>query len=279
MQVRKVKLHQHRKRRSLDAVADIGATESAGDDGEPELPREWSWRNASGINYLDKVIDQGSCGSCYAVSTVRMLTVRHRIARREPTAESFSITFPLYCSEYNQGCDGGYAFLLSRWSQDVGLVPRSCVKYRETGSCQLRCPPNALNKTWRADNHHYVGGYYGGSTEREMMRELIEKGPLVVSMEPKPDLMYYSGGIYASVPNQRAEWEQVDHAVLLVGYGEDRGMKYWLLQNSWGKSWGEEGYFRMIRGTDESGVESLVVAADVVEDDRPSVLANFIAEL
>jgi len=242
---------------------------------EEELPKSWDWRNVSGVNYLDRVIDQSDCGSCYVVATTRMLTSRHRIRQQNPGLESFSISFPLHCSEYNQGCNGGYAFLVSRWSQDVGLVPKSCGKYRTSGGCSVECDVGKLEKKWRADNHHYVGGYYGGSTEQEMMRELVHKGPLVASFEPKNDLMYYSGGIYTSVPNARAEWERVDHAVLLVGYGEEDGKKYWLLQNSWGKGWGENGYFRMARGTDESGIESIVVSADVVEDTRPEIMLQF----
>jgi cathepsin C len=255
----------------------VKATELA-----PELPDAWDWRNVSGMNYLDKVLDQGDCGSCYAVATTRMLTVRHRIKQANPSAEAFSISFPLHCSEYTQGCDGGYAFLVSRWSQDVGLVPKSCSPYRTSGGCALKCSsPAALERRWRADNHRYVGGYYGGSSEHEMMRELVENGPLVASFEPKADLMYYHGGVYTTVPNQRSDsgWERVDHAVLLVGFGEERGRKYWILQNSWGTHWGEAGFFRMARGTDESGIESIVVAAEVVEDDRPSVLMQFASSL
>ena len=92
----------------------------------------------------------------------------------------------------------------------------------------------------------------------------------MVSFEPQSDLLYYSGGIYSSVSQQRAEWEPVDHAVLLVGYGSEAGRKYWLLQNSWGSDWGEEGYMRMVRGSDESGVESIAEAADVLLEPRPA---------
>jgi len=248
---------------------------------ETPLPRTWDWRNVDGVNYLDPVIDQGECGSCYAVATTHMLSARHRIRQQDPTIEPFSISFPLYCSEYNQGCNGGYAFLLARWAQDVGLVPRSCGNYSSGGKCRLSCRVDGLEKRWRADNHHYVGGYYGAATEQEMMRELVSSGPLVASFEPKADIMYYSGGIYESVPNQRTEWEKVDHAVLLVGFGEEKGQRYWILQNSWGKEWGEKGFFRMARGTDESGIESIVVGADVVEATHPagSVLLEFAQKL
>lgn len=240
----------------------------------------WDWRNVSGRSYLDSVLDQGECGSCYAVSTTHMLSARLRIRQGNPDEEGFSEDFPLHCSEYNQGCNGGYAFLVSRWSQDIGLLPKSCAAYSGTqGRCTLSCDAASLKQRWRAANHHYVGGYYGAATEAEIMRELVRDGPLVASFAPKPDLMYYSGGIYSSVPNQRTEWERVDHAVLLVGYGEEHGRKYWILQNSWGKSWGEGGFFRMVRGTDESGVESIVVGADVVEDSSPSVLLHFVQAL
>merc|ERR1719421_213138 len=73
----------------------------------------------NGQNFLEPVMDQVDCGSCYVVSTMRMLSARNKIRLQEPDALPFSISFPLYCSEYNQGCDGGYAFLTSKWSEGV----------------------------------------------------------------------------------------------------------------------------------------------------------------
>jgi len=111
--------------------------------------------------------------------------------------------------------------------------------------------------------------------------ELVARGPVVMSFEPREDFMYYKAGVYKSGPNKiHQEWEQVDHAVLLVGYGEDdQGQAYWTMQNSWGDDWGEGGYFRMARGQDESGCESIVVAAEVLEESGNQVLDDFLAAL
>lgn len=244
----------------------------------------FDWRKKDGNNWLTPVIAQGDCGSCYTIATVHMLTARNRIQMRNTSEPSFSISFPLFCSEYNQGCDGGYGFLQSKWSEDVGLVPAKCSPMTQDGApapCHVRHNCDLGGRRHRAINHHYVGGYYGGSDADSIRKELVEKGPAVMSFEPSEDFMYYKSGVYKSGPHKiHQEWEQVDHAVLLVGYGIEKGTEvpYWTMQNSWGDDWGEDGYFRMARGIDESGCESIVVAADVVQESSNPVLDSFIAK-
>merc|ERR1719409_989522 len=207
-----------------------------------------------------------------------MLTARNRIKQNDLNQPSFSVSFPLYCAEYNQGCDGGYGFLQSKWSEDVGLIPESFAPYTESGKCHVKGSCDLGAKRYRAVNHGYVGGFYGGGDEQHVKAELMNGGPVVMSFEPKEDFMYYKNGVYKSGPNQiHQEWEQVDHAVLLIGYGEDANQPYWTLQNSWGSDWGENGFFRMARGTDESGCESIVVAADVIEEGTNTVLDEFVS--
>lgn len=237
------------------------------------LPKSFDWSDVNGVNFLEPVMDQADCGSCYAASSVRMLTGRHKVKLNDTSVLPWSINFPLQCSEYNQGCKGGYGFLLSKWSDDVGLLPATCMRYNTAGSCQLECDLKSLKgKRYRAASHRYVGSFYGNSNEQLIKEELYQNGPLAVGIEPDDDFMYYSDGIYKSSTQTNhtstEEWQQVDHGVLLVGYGEENGQKYWRIQNSWGPDWGEDGFFRIVRGEDASAIESMAEAADVVEDEQ-----------
>eukprot|EP00747_Dinoflagellata_sp_TGD_P104011 gnl/TRDRNA2_/TRDRNA2_169143_c0_seq1.p1 gnl/TRDRNA2_/TRDRNA2_169143_c0~~gnl/TRDRNA2_/TRDRNA2_169143_c0_seq1.p1 ORF type:complete len:540 (-),score=139.52 gnl/TRDRNA2_/TRDRNA2_169143_c0_seq1:75-1694(-) len=253
-----------------------------------KLPDSFDWSNATdGSNYLEPVMDQGSCGSCYDASTMRMLTARHKITTKNPEAVPWSINFPLFCSEYNQGCKGGYGFLTAKWSGDVGLIPATCMRYNTSGSCQLECDLEKElkgQKRYRVANHRYINSWYGNfnKTNADLIKwEIYHNGPVVLSFEPAEDFMFYSEGIYKTPPQPNGskpmrfhidydqEWTRVDHAVVTVGWGEEDGQKYWRIQNSWGEDWGEDGFFRMAMGVDESGIESIPEAADVIEDTRP----------
>lgn len=116
-----------------------------------------------------------------------------------------------------------------------------------------------------ASDYHYVGGFYGACNEATMMLELVRDGPMGVAFEVYPDFMVYSGGIYhhTFVTGSFSPFELTNHAVLLVGYGTcpKSGQKYWIVKNSWGTGWGEDGYFRIRRGSDECSIESIAVAA------------------
>jgi len=61
--------------------------------------------------------------------------------------------------------------------------------------------------------------------------------------------------------DRSVDWEKVTHSVLLVGWGIEDGKKYWKCLNSWGDSWGEKGFFRILRGNDEDSIESMAEAA------------------
>ncbi|XP_028818194.1 dipeptidyl peptidase 1 [Denticeps clupeoides] len=226
------------------------------------LPENWDWRNVGGINYVSPVRNQGSCGSCYTFASMGMLEARIRIMTNNTEQPIFSMQQVVSCSQYSQGCDGGFPYLIGKYVQDYGVVEEECFPYTGTDS-----PCNIPDKCMRhfTSDYHYVGGFYGNCNEAVMMLELVKDGPMAVAFEVYPDFMHYKGGIYqhTGLTSDFNPFELTNHAVLLVGYGHCHmtGQKYWIVKNSWGTGWGEDGYFRIQRGSDECSIESIAVAA------------------
>ena len=220
-----------------------------------DLPKNLSW-----AQYLPEVGQQGGCGSCYAISTLKMLEARIRI--KEHVAVELSEKFAVECSYYNQGCEGGYSFLLGRFGEENVFINKSCNFQKNAQEiCSYICPNG--QGIFKIKDYWYIGGSYGECNERKIMQEIMNNGPVVLSFEPDYIFMLYKKGIYHEINHQtwmnkdeqKPEWYKVDHSVVCYGWGEENGNKYWLLMNSWGKTWGENGHFRMKRGDDELGIE------------------------
>nr|XP_003219399.1 PREDICTED: dipeptidyl peptidase 1 [Anolis carolinensis] len=227
------------------------------------LPKSWDWRNVNGVNYVSPVRNQASCGSCYAFASMGMLESRIRILTNNSQTPTLSPQKVVSCSQYSQGCDGGFPYLIAgKYAQDFGVVEEDCFPYTATDS-----PCNFTHSCYHyyATNYYYVGGFYGGCNEALMKLELVKHGPMAVAFEVYSDFMHYRGGIYhhTGLMDPFNPFELTNHAVLLVGYGTDpeTGEPFWIVKNSWGPAWGEQGYFRIRRGTDECAIESIAVAS------------------
>lgn len=237
------------------------------------LPSHWDWSDRNGVSYDTEIRNQGSCGSCYAMAAVSTYEARFRIKSKLAFRPIISPQDLTSCSFYNQGCQGGYPYLVSKHGTEFGMVDAECHPYTARNS---DCPTNkqCLSERMYLTNYSYVGGFMGGCSEVAMMRELYHNGPIIVAFQAPPDLFYYTGGIYTGPSPKQEEqgvngvnvWQQTNHAVVAVGWGVDAktGVKYWKLKNTWGLRWGENGYFRIRRGTNECGVESMASKADVV---------------
>ena len=97
--------------------------------------------------------------------------------------------------------------------------------------------------------------------EDEIKEFLYENGPLAVALNADP-LQTYSSGIL-NKSTSACPVSGMNHAVNLVGYGTSSSTDYWIVRNSWGTSWGESGYFRIIRGTGCCGINRYILTAKV----------------
>lgn len=185
-------------------------------------------------------------------------------------------------------------------SSDVRGSPTCFTVEKQTSDRALHCgkappplakPDDSCRVRVKAVNWRYIGGAYGKSSEMAMREALRLRGPIAASFEPSPEFPVYKSGVFHTPVTFLKEhrpgddtfpWEKVDHAVVIVGYGisidplTGLGLPYWKVMNSWGPHWGENGFFRIVRGVDELGIESIAVEASphLLRTDERIVLAD-----
>merc|ERR1711957_1153374 len=150
-----------------------------GEDEETVLPEQF-------LEYKKHMADprsQGNCGSCFAASTLTMLEARIRKFYPEimkkyyknPKDFAISLQHVLDCSVYNQGCDGGYSYLVSKYYQEMNMILKGC----EGDNCQKQCQDPKLNELEAGiTDFGYVGGAYGNCNEKKIMEEVYKNGPI-----------------------------------------------------------------------------------------------------
>ena len=237
-----------------------------------ELSKNWDWRNVGGKNYLPPLSEQKSCGSCYIFSALSSLEARLRIQTNLLDKTIFSRQYIVSCSIYTEGCEGGYPILVGKFASEFELIPDSCMPYKgKATECSTRCDPSVYPDKYTVSKYEYLGGHYGATSEELMMKEIRARGPMPGNIRVPWSFSYYKEGIFhhfhtltpdpilnkLSILDKNITWEQVDHSILIVGWGEENGVKYWICMNTWGDNWGENGFFRVLRGKDECSIESM----------------------
>jgi cathepsin C len=200
-----------------------------------------------------------------------MLESRLKILTNNTFNSSLSVQYLVSCSFYTEGCQGGFPTLLHKFIQEFGLVEEECMEYVGVETeCNTRCS----GKKVFVKDYYYVGGFYGASNEVNIMKEIRARGPVIIDLDPGNKFARYKEGVLKensnvlrnelsglSLREKMIPWEKVTHSVLLVGWGIQDGEKFWKCLNSWGEEWGENGYFRIRKGTDEDSIESMAEAA------------------
>jgi cathepsin B len=200
-------------------------------------------------DYIHDVRDQAQCGSCWAFGAAESLSDRLAIATKGATNLVLSPQYLVSCDTSSQGCGGGYPDKAWVFMTNTGIPSDECVPYTsgggQTGTCPSTCADGSEIVFHHAKNSYQVKG------ESAMQAELMKGGPFEVCFAVYQDFFSYSSGVYTKTSSSLAGY----HAVKILGWGVEDGVKYWLVQNSWGTSWGLEGSFKIRRGTDECGIE------------------------
>lgn len=223
----------------------------------PTSPSQIDWRNAEGSNWLGPVMNQGNCGSCVAFATVATLEARTSIAWGAPWLRpSFSPQALFACG--GGGCETGWlpddaaGFLQRTGVPDEACMPYTSGSTGEDVACSQKCSDADARATKIAS--YSMPSSYGGSVDA--VKDALKKGPLVTTLTVFSDFVTYGGGVYKHVGGSYMG----GHAVSLVGFDDVK--RAWLIRNSWGAEWGENG-FAWISWDDTSGIASDTWALDV----------------
>lgn len=219
---------------------------------------------------IREIRDQSNCGSCWAFATVEAITDRICIASQQQLHVQISAQELLSCcSDCGHGCHGGYPGSAWDFYVNDGLVSGGLFNgtgcqpysiephhhgenYTDTPDCERFCVDG---RTVTSDKHYGLSAYSLVGVE-QIQVDIMQNGPVGADFSLYSDFPLYKSGVY-----QRHSPDYVTgHAVKLIGWGEEAGVPFWIAANSWNTEWGEAGFFRFLRGSNECGIEAAVMA-------------------
>ncbi len=214
------------------------------------LPTAFNWCDQGGCA---PIRDQGNCGSCWAFATTEPL--EHVIRINDGVTVDLSEQYLISCNSDGWGCNGGlWAHDYHQWKKvsgesGAGAVLEDNFAYRAK---DVRCnPPHG--KAYQIDSWQYVcGNAYCTPTTDELKQAIYEHGPLTVAVCVNWAFQRYRRGVFDGPSCSR-----LNHGVVLVGWDDNEGC--WIMQNSWGTSWGESGFMRIKYGVSGIGNEACYV--------------------
>ncbi|ONH91015.1 hypothetical protein PRUPE_8G088700 [Prunus persica] len=231
------------------------------------LPEDFDWRDRGAVT---AVKNQGSCGSCWSFSTTGALEGAHFLATGELVSLSEQQLVdcdhecdPEEAGSCDSGCNGGLMNSAFEYTLKAGGLMKE-EEYPYTGTDRGSCKFDKSKIAAKVANFSVVS-----LDEEQIAANLVKNGPLAVAINAV-FMQTYVGGV--SCPYICSK--RLDHGVLLVGYGAAgyspirmKEKPYWIIKNSWGENWGEKGFYKICKGRNICGVDSMVstVAAASVE--------------
>jgi len=232
---------------------------------------------ASCKSTISHIRDQATCGSCWAVSAAIVATDRTCVATNGQFTKPLSAEDVLACCGFTcgQGCQGGYPIQAMKYWARTGLVTggdyndiSTCAPYEIapcSSNCQEASTPQCVRTckngaSWTADKHKAQSGYYVTGGADAIRQEILSHGPVQAAFSVYADFMHYQSGVYQHVTGAL----EGGHAVTIIGWGTENSTPYWLVKNQWNTSWGDQGLFKIKRGSNECGFEAGVVAGIIL---------------
>uniref|UniRef100_G1SQF0 Pro-cathepsin H n=3 Tax=Oryctolagus cuniculus TaxID=9986 RepID=G1SQF0_RABIT len=213
--------------------------------GTGPYPSSVDWRKKG--NFVSPVKNQGACGSCWTFSTTGALESAVAIAGGKMLSLAEQQLVDCAQNFNNHGCEGGlpsqaFEYIL----YNKGIMGEDSYPYRAMeGRCKFQ-PQKAIAFVKDVANITL-------NDEEAMVEAVALYNPVSFAFEVTEDFMQYRKGIYSSTSCHKTP-DKVNHAVLAVGYGEENGVPYWIVKNSWGSHWGMNGYFYIERGKNMCGL-------------------------
>ena len=206
------------------------------------LPSSRDWRDHQAVT---PVKNQGQCGSCWAFSTVGAVEGHLAIyGNSKLPPPSLSPQQLVDCSSENEGCNGGLMTIAFEYLTETGLCSERDYPYQAKQNQEAKCKPTRCKPV---QDTMLAGCYTVTPGDTESLVEAVSLGPVSVAIEADSrSFQFYHRGVY----HNSDCGTQLDHGVLVVGYGTDEysNLDYWIVKNSWGSGWGDEGYIRIARG-------------------------------
>jgi len=199
-------------------------------------PASVDWRDHGAVA---PVKNQGQCGSCWAFSTTGALEGAYKISSGKLVSLSEQQLVDCAGSFGEQGCSGGMMDGGFQYVAKNGLDTEQSYGYKaRVGTC------TASSGTMGIPAGAVTGYHDVSKNDADALVQAVMQQPVSIAIEAdKSVFQMYRGGVLSG-----ACGTQLDHGVLLVGYGTENGQQYWLMKNSWGTSWGEEGFGKLLRG-------------------------------
>ena len=252
-----------------------------------DIPTEFdSRKNWPQCKSISEIRDQSNCGSCWALGAVEAMTDRYCI-KMNKSVEVSAADLMECCDSCGQGCEGGYGYaawdywvdkgITTGGSYDPSSTESSTCKPYPLKSCdhhvkgnETLCP-KGMAKTpecvktchagyptpYKQDLHHGLSAYAVRGVEN-IQTEIMTKGPVEASFIVYSDFPTYRSGVY----KRHSIRPLGGHAVKILGWGDLDSTPYWLVANSWNPDWGQDGYFKILRGWNECGIESGIIAGE-----------------